>query len=150
MSQSYVGKAGDFFFRNSDKNNKVQNLSIFQNDAAEMCFEINALGAVLNSAHHFQDPQLLINVAIMDCKEQLTVVQYMLMEIFDAYEPESRYDIIIICGCNEYDESKGLFPGKLNTTKNRKCILCNKYGLQQSRIVRKIIRGQEMYGCTPK
>ena len=150
MSQSYVGKAGDFFFRNSDKNNKVQNLSIFQNDAAEMCFERNALGAVLNSAHHFQDPQLLINVAIMDCKEQLTVVQYMLMEIFDAYEPESRYDIIIICGCNEYDESKGLFPGKLNTTKNRKCILCNKYGLQQSRIVRKIIRGQEMYGCTPK
>ena len=52
MSQSYVGKAGDFFFRNSDKNNKVQNLSIFQNDAAEMCFEINALGAVLMFVPH--------------------------------------------------------------------------------------------------
>ena len=127
MSQSFVVKAGDFYFRNPDQNNEVQSLSIFQNDAAEMCFERNTLGAVLmfvphcqlgdNSTHHFQDPELLIDVAIMDCKEEITVVQYMLKEVFKNYDPEKRYDII--CGYNEYVESEGLFPAKLKTAQNR-------------------------------
>ena len=128
MSQTYVVKAGDIFFRNPDENNEVQSLSIFQNDAAEMCFERNCLGAVLmfvphcelgnNSTHFFQDPELLIDVAIMDCKEDLTVVQYMLREVFKTYNPEKRYDVI--CGCNEYDESEGLFPERFNKPLVRK------------------------------
>ena len=126
MSQTYVVKAGDFYFTNPDENNEIQSLSIFQNDAAEMCFERNCLGAVLmfvpfcelgdNSTHHFQDPKLLIDVAIMDCKEEITVVQYMLKDVFKNYNPEKRYDSI--CGCNQYDKSEGLFPQKLERAKN--------------------------------
>ena len=53
-----------------------------------------------NSTHHFQDPELLIDVAIMDCKEEITVVQYMLKEVFKNYDPEKRYGVIY--GCNKY------------------------------------------------
>ena len=42
------------------------------------------------------------------------------------------------------------FPGKLNTAKNRKCVLCNKYGLQQSRIVRKNYQGTRDVWVHPK
>ena len=118
MSQSYVTKVGGIYFCNADENDETQTLSIFQNDAEEMCFEWNCLGAVLmfvpccelgdNSTHNFQDPELLIDVAMMDCKEELSVVQYMLKEVFNNYNPEKGYDII--CGYNDYDESEGLFP----------------------------------------
>ena len=63
FSQSYVETAGDFFFRNPNENNEVQTLDIFQKDI---------------------DSELLIDIAIMDCKEQVTVVQYsMPKEIFN-------------------------------------------------------------------
>ena len=63
----------------------------------------------------------------------------MLKEVFKNYDPEKRYDII--CGCNEYVETEGLFPAKLKTAQNRKCVLCDKYGLRDSRILRKNFQG---------
>ena len=94
-----------------------------------------------NSTHHFQDPELLIDVAIMDCKEEITVVQYMLKEVFKNYNPEKRYDII--CGCNENDKSEGLFPQKLiiKKAKNRECVFCTKYKFKDSRIPRRNFEG---------
>ena len=98
MSQSYVMKIGDIFFENPDDNNEVQILSIFQNDGAEMCFERNSLSAVQmfvpacnlddKSKHFFQDPALLIDVSMMDGKEEITVMHYMLGQIFSGYAQE--------------------------------------------------------------
>ena len=149
MSQTCLVKAGDFFFRNQDENNEVQLLTIFQNDDAEMCFERNSLAGVLmfvpncklgdNSVHNFQDPELLVDVAMMDCKEELTVVQYMFKEIFKSFDPNRRYDVI--CGLNDYDISEGYFPAKMKNPGNRVCVLCTKYGLMTSRVLRQNVDG---------
>jgi hypothetical protein len=71
------------------------------------------------SSHHFQDPELLIDVAIMDWQGGNYSRAVHAEGIFKAYNPETRFDII--CGCNEYDESEGLFPNSLLRPLKRTC-----------------------------
>ena len=158
MSQSYVMKIGDIFFENPDDNNEVQILSIFQNDGAEMCFERNSLSAVQmfvpacnlddKSKHFFQDPALLIDVSMMDGKEEITVMHYMLGQIFSGYDPEKIYDVI--CTCQEHCESEGQFPAKMKQHKNRSCVLCDKYNLKDSRRLRTNYEGTRNVGVLPE
>ena len=73
----------------------------------------------------------MIDVAMLEGKEELTLVQYMLKCVFDGYDPSKKYRVT--CGNNEYNRADGMFPDKFNKQKNRRCILCSKYGLENSR-----------------
>jgi hypothetical protein len=66
----------------------------------------------------------MIDEAMLEGKEELTLVQYMLKCVFDGYDPSKKYRVT--CGNNEYNRADGMFPDKFNKQKNRRCILCSK------------------------
>ena len=76
-------------------------------------------------------------MALVDRKEELTVIHDMVRKIFRNFDPNSKYDGV--CGENEFLKSEGLFPENLKHARNRQCVLCDKYKIHNSR-VRKLNR----------
>ena len=76
---------------------------------------------------------LLINLGMMEGKENLHSIQCLSSNIFDSYNGEREY--YVACNQNEYVESEGVFPKKLKQLKNQCCVLCKKYGLEDSHVM---------------
>ena len=87
---------GDIFFEDPQDNNEVKILAIFQNDGAEMCSDNNAIlgiemfvgaayGDDLLSQRYFEDPAIAVDCAMLDGKEELTLIHRMLRNVFLDY-----------------------------------------------------------------
>ena len=111
LSQPFMCKIGDIFFEDPQDNNEVKILSIFQNNGAEMCSDKNAIlgiemfvgaayGDNLLSQRYFEDPAIAVDCAMLDGKEELTLIHRMLRNVFMDYDPDEKYDVV--CGMNEY------------------------------------------------
>ena len=146
LSQPFMQKVGDIFFEDPEDNNEVKILGVFQNDGAEMCMDKNALlgmemfvgasyGNDLQGMRYFEDPSIAIDCVMVDGQEELTLIHSMLKHVYLDYNPEQTYDVI--CGLNEYSETEGLFPKSLCNEKRRQCVLCTKYSMKDSCIMRR-------------
>ena len=72
---------------------------------------------------------------MVDGQEELTLIHSMLKHVYLDYNPEQTYDVI--CGLNEYSKTEGLFPKLLCNEKHCQCVLCTKYYMKDSHIMRR-------------
>ena len=94
-----------------------------------------AYGDDLLSQRYFEDPAIAVDCAMLDGKEELTLIHRMLRNVFMDYDPDEKYDVV--CGMNEYIQSEGLFPKALRSENKHRCVLCSKYKLKDSRTRRR-------------
>ena len=143
-------KQGDVYVRQPDSQSPKLLLNL-QWDSASMCATRNAIIGVLimvkqcyddtvdlKSEMFFDDPASIIDVVMMEGKEEITCMHYMFDELFREYNPNKTYDII--CGKNEYVIEEGLFPNKFKLATNRECTLCDKYQLENFREIRRNVQ----------
>ena len=89
MSQAFVAKAGDIFFKDPDDEDKVKVLAVYQHDGAEMCFNRSAIlvvllfvkaayGEDLSAQKFFEDPANTMDLAMLEGKEELMLIHYTL------------------------------------------------------------------------
>ena len=106
LSQAFVAKCHDIYFQDADDNDKVKVLAIFTNDGAEMAADRNQIIAnemFIPAAYgdpndiHFiqtkQDPALLINLGMVEGKENLLSIQSLSSNIFQRYDAKRKYNI---------------------------------------------------------
>ena len=74
---------------------------------------------------------MLVHVAMMEGKEEITFMGYLFDFLFTNFDNTQTVDVI--CGKNEYVGGEGVIYKKFTYARNRNCILCNKYGLEQGR-----------------
>ena len=133
-------------------------VALFQNDGAIMTADKSAIfagekfirtcyGSDIRSQKYFEDPSLCIDLALLDGKEDLTLIHSMSKNIFRGYQKSRGYDLI--CGKNLYVKSEGLFPEAANNSKNRQCVACDKYGLANSRVQRQNIQRTRLVWVHP-
>ena len=126
LSQAFVAKCHDIYFQDADDNDKVKVLAIFTNDGAEMAADRNQIIAnemFIPAAYgdpndiHFiqtkQDPALLINLGMVEGKENLLSIQSLSSNIFQRYDAKRKYNI----ACKQYGHYKdsSICPVKLQS-----------------------------------
>ena len=88
LSQAFIHKEGDIFFKDPDDNRKMKAVALFQNDGASMTADKSAIfagekfirtcyGSDICSQKYFKDPSLCIDLALLDGKEDLTLIHSM-------------------------------------------------------------------------
>ena len=143
MSQPFMTKQGDVYelLANSENPTLVLNL---QWDSARMCVDRHAILGLINfvkavydknvdlkSQFFFHDPAMLVHVAMMEGKEEITFMGYLFDFLFTNFDNTQTVDVI--CGKNEYVGGEGVIYKKFTYARNRNCILCDMYGLEQGR-----------------
>ena len=90
---------------------------------------------------------LLINLGMMEGKENLHSIQCLSSNIFDSYNGEREY--YVACNQNEYVESEGVFPKKLKQLKPILCALQEIWAGALTHYAQKSTEHSQ-YSCAPE